>query len=374
MNQKNTIIYFGMGCFTDTDVTVVKQLQKEYSVHWYVLHQPHDPYPVSFYVDFVKNSGVKLHMLHITNRRRSFKVLKLMFKTFTEIVELSPSLIYSCCFDFYFSLAYLIKAKSIPLVFGVHDVIQHSDKRNSIFYHLSYRFSLFVGDVFLQFSSNQNRVFKQLYPKLKSSMVGMSIKDFGEAKGEKHIFDNSTIKILFFGSIQYYKGYDLLINAFEKILNMGINNIRLSFLGECTPKNELYLKSLVKSYDKYNLRLHFIDNDEIPQIYNEHDLAIFPYREATQSGPLMIAINYCLPIIAANHSCFADILGHADCSILYDSNNNNALIEILQNVSRMSNTDYQRLKDKAIELNKQYSEEVIVDSYIKVFNELIKCN
>ena len=137
--------------------------------------------------------------------------------------------------------------------------------------------------------------------------------------------------------------------AFEKILNMGINNIRLSFLGECTPKNELYLKSLVKSYDKYNLRLHFIDNDEIPQIYNEHDLAIFPYREATQSGPLMIAINYC-------------------------SNNNNALIEILQNVSRMSNTDYQRLKDKAIELNKQYSEEVIVDSYIKVFNELIKCN
>mgnify|MGYP003363934063 CR=1 FL=1 len=26
MNQKNTIIYFGMGCFTDTDVTVVKQL------------------------------------------------------------------------------------------------------------------------------------------------------------------------------------------------------------------------------------------------------------------------------------------------------------------------------------------------------------
>ena len=56
MNQKNTIIYFGMGCFTDTDVTVVKQLQKEYSVHWYVLHQPHDPYPVSFYADFVKNS------------------------------------------------------------------------------------------------------------------------------------------------------------------------------------------------------------------------------------------------------------------------------------------------------------------------------
>ena len=111
MNQKNTIIYFGMGCFTDTDVTVVKQLQKEYSVHWYVLHQPHDPYPVSFYADFVKNSGVKLHMLHITNRRRSFKVLELMFKTFTEIVELSPSLIYSCCFDFYFSLAYLIKAK-----------------------------------------------------------------------------------------------------------------------------------------------------------------------------------------------------------------------------------------------------------------------
>ena len=89
----------------------------------------------------------------------------------------------------------------------------------------------------------------------------------------------------------------MLINAFEKILNMGINNIRLSFLGECTPKNKLYLKSLIKSYDKYSLRLHFINNDEIPQIYNEHDLAIFPYREATQSGPLMIAINYCQLII-----------------------------------------------------------------------------
>ena len=47
-----------MGCFTDTDVTVLKQLQKEYSVHWYVLHQPHDPYPVPFYADFVKNIEV----------------------------------------------------------------------------------------------------------------------------------------------------------------------------------------------------------------------------------------------------------------------------------------------------------------------------
>ena len=51
--------------------------------------------------------------------------------------------------------------------------------------------------MFLQFSSNQNRVFKQLYPKLKNSMVGMSIKDYGEVKGEKHVFNNSNIKILF---------------------------------------------------------------------------------------------------------------------------------------------------------------------------------
>lgn len=374
MKQKNTIIYFGMGCFTDTDVTVVKQLQKEYNVHWYVLHQPHDPYPVSFYADFVKNSGVKLHLLHIINRRRSFKVLKLMFDTFTEIVELSPSLIYSCCFDFYFLLAYLMKAKSIPLAFGIHDVIQHSGNRNSIFYHLSYRFSLLVGDMFLQFSSNQNIIFKRLYPKLKSFMVGMSIKDYGEAGGKKHIFDVSTIKILFFGSIEYYKGYDLLINAFEKILDMGINNIKLSFFGGCITKNELHLKSLVKRFDKYNLRLHFIDNEEIPQIYNEHDWAIFPYREATQSGPLMIAINYCLPIIAANHSCFKDILGDTNSSILYDSNDDNALIEILQNVSKMSNVDYKQLKDEAIELKKRYSEHSIVNNYIKAFDELIKCN
>lgn len=28
-------------------------------------------------------------------------------------------------------------------------------------------------------------------------MVGMSIKDYGEVKGEKHVFNNSNIKILF---------------------------------------------------------------------------------------------------------------------------------------------------------------------------------
>ena len=41
---------------------------------------------------------------------------------------------------------------------------------------------------------------------------------------------------------------------------------------------------------------------------------------------------------------------------------------------KILNNDYHRLKNKALELNKQYSEEVIVDNYIKVFNELIKCD
>lgn len=81
-----------------------------------------------------------------------------------------------------------------------------------------------------------------------------------------------------------------------------------------------------------------------------------------------------MPIIAANHSCFKDILGDANSSILYDSNDDNALIEILQNVSKMSNVDYKQLKDEAIELKKRYSEHSIVNNYIKAFDELIKCN
>ena len=45
-------------------------------------------------------------------------------------------------------------------------------------------------------------------------------------------------------------------------------------------------------------------NDEIILYFQEADYLVLPYDESTQSGPLLIAYNYNIPVIASDIELF----------------------------------------------------------------------
>lgn len=369
--EKPIIVYFNSGFF-DTDITVIKELQKSYKVFWYVILGPTEPFDASFFYHYVENSEIELRLYEIVARRRSLEYGKLICRCIKSIKELNPKLVYTCHQDLYFPLSFLLYLHKIPLVLGIHDLVLHSSYKAPLMLKMAKMVTIKLADVCVFFSKNQHEEFKRLYPHKKSRLVGMSLKDFGTPSTivNHHL---QPVQLLFFGTLQPYKGCDLLIEAFEELLDEGIDNLRLSFYGKFGDKEYMdYCQGLIKHPKFYNLHFSFIDNDDIPNIFAEHDFSIFPYRDATQSGPLMINLRYGLPIVAPAHTCFTDIYKDGSTGILYGVNQKRSTLkETLRIVSRINKDEYDELLAHCKKLKVSFSEKAIAVNYINAFDELI---
>lgn len=105
---------------------------------------------------------------------------------------------------------------------------------------------------------------------------------------------NTNNYILFFGSISYYKGVDLLLEAHqqyfpnETIVIAGKGNINM-------PLN------------KNIIRLNrFIDDSEIKYLFKNAKLIVYPYRSATMSGVLSIAYYFKKAVITSDVPFFLE--------------------------------------------------------------------
>lgn len=367
--KKARIAYINYHYF-DTDVTVIRQLQKAFDIDWFVILRDEDEFDEKYFRNYANGLNVKLHIYKYSCRRRSLKFLYLMLQIVLSVRHIRPNLCYTCTGELYFLLSYYLIIPLIPLVHGVHDVRIHSDVNLTLHTRLSEYVKFKLSGYFFVFSKNQYIFFKQLHPNKICYNVGMSIKNFGE--GNTNLYDKTLeTKFLMFGSISKYKGFDLLIDSFESIINSGYKTVSLSLYGNCSDTDKLLIKSTIKHANYYNLHLDFVKNDMIRNIYSENHFAVMPYRDATQSGPLMIAINYSLPVIAPRFGIFKEILDEK-CAILYDPLTPNSLTVALKKAVEMSVDEYAILRDNCNQLKLKYSEDAIGECYIKAFSNIIK--
>ena len=167
-----------------------------------------------------------------------------------------------------------------------------------------------------------------------------------------------------------------MFDAFERLIEEGMTNLRLSLYGRCGNQEiERICREKIKHSEFYEMHLEFVDNREIPDIFASHHFAVFPYRDATNSGPLMIAVNYGLPVIAPDHSCFKDVCTDGVNSLLYDNKEKEALYEKLKYLSQISNDEYMIMRTNCDILKSTFSEAAIAQNYIKLFKTItIKTN
>jgi len=118
-------------------------------------------------------------------------------------------------------------------------------------------------------------------------------KEFGFSEQDK--------VLLFFGYVRKYKGLDLLIDAFPKILS-SIQNSKLLIVGEFYDSPEFYTDRIKKlGIDKDTIIVNkFVPNEDVGKYYKVSDLVILPYRSATQSGILNVAYGFLKPVVVTN--------------------------------------------------------------------------
>jgi glycosyltransferase involved in cell wall biosynthesis len=124
-----------------------------------------------------------------------------------------------------------------------------------------------------------------------------------QAKEKLNLKYNEKI-VLFFGNITPYKGLEYLILALVH-LKERINNFKLIITGRIEmPK--AYWEKIERIIERNNLnkyiikRIEFIPDEEIEIYYKSADVLILPYKHIFQSGPLFLAFNFGLPVIATD--------------------------------------------------------------------------
>ena len=113
--------------------------------------------------------------------------------------------------------------------------------------------------------------------------------------------------ILFFGLIRDYKGLDILIDAFSRL----DDSFQLIIAGEPYGSFEKYQRQIDASPNAKRISLFpdYISDSEVKYFFSAADVAVLPYRSATQSGINAIANHFELPMIVTDVGGLKETIG-----------------------------------------------------------------
>lgn len=123
--------------------------------------------------------------------------------------------------------------------------------------------------------------------------------------------------LLFFGLIRDYKGLDILLNAFGKL----DDSYQLIVAGEPYGSFDKYLTIINESPAKDRIKLftRYIKDVEVKDFFSAADLAVLPYRSATQSGISAIAYHFEVPMIVTDVGGLREAIGDSGTGLVADS-------------------------------------------------------
>ena len=211
------------------------------------------------------------------------------------------------------------------------NVIPHERKPGDIFL-TKYFFN--TVDYFILLSEKVEKDLLKLLPAAKSKVLPHPVySNFGLPLDKEEAKSFLKIKaekvILFFGFIRDYKGLDILLEAI--FLLQDKLDIKLLVAGEFYSNKEKYLSLIDKLYLKKNLLMFtdFIPTSEVKYYFSAADCVILPYRDATQSGIVQIAMNFRKPVIAANVGGLGEVIKDGETGYIVDKENPAMLAEAI---------------------------------------------
>ena len=114
--------------------------------------------------------------------------------------------------------------------------------------------------------------------------------------------------LLFFGLIREYKGLDILLEAFRMLPG---NEWQLIIAGEPYGSFDKYQKIIdsIPGKERIRMSLKYIKDSEVTEYFSAADVAVLPYRSATQSGISSVAYHFEVPMIVTDVGGLKETIG-----------------------------------------------------------------
>lgn len=177
--------------------------------------------------------------------------------------------------------------------------------------------------------------------------------DRTEARGwyQDHL---NSINFLFFGRIEYYKGIDLLIEAYSTLEKRYSDRVSLLIAGKgnFSPYRDAF--NQLKNAKLLNYTIP--DKDVMSLFCGQNIVTILPYRDATQSGVINLAAQSSSLIISTNVGGLPEQLDYGKAGILTEPTVQEILEtmqDVVENKEKYTElVEYGKIKVKTLTWNK----------------------
>jgi beta-1,4-mannosyltransferase len=130
------------------------------------------------------------------------------------------------------------------------------------------------------------------------------------------------------GLLRRYKGIESLLTLWREHPEMAAGNTLL-IAGKASSAYAQELKKLTADLPGVVFIPEFIENDRIHLFFSAATFTVLPYRNILNSGSLILAMSYGVPVIAPRLGNIPESLGKAD-RLLYDAEDEMGLLKALQ--------------------------------------------
>jgi glycosyltransferase involved in cell wall biosynthesis len=358
-------------CFIDVDLPVIPKLSTQFNINFFLIIDKisiinHD----ILLENNLKFSNVLTNIIKLKNRIRS-PFLFLEYVNLVFMLKREKSDLYYINFPGlpYFLPLLRLFLGSKKMIIATHNVSTVNGSNSMILNNLYMKFTLSTFDNFHVFSENQRREINNNYNNKNLLYAPLALKNYGKSDKNK----SDLITFLNFGIISRYKRVDVLINA--AVLAYEKTNLKfiVKIAGRC--KNWDSYQSLIKYPFLFDLRIESIPNEEVADLFASSHYFVLPYQDITQSGALMVALNYNLPVLASNVRSFSEFIVDGRTGFLFETASVNSLSNLIVHILENHKTIYQFLKlqqKKFVDDN--FSIDTIVNKYSFFFNKIINEN
>lgn len=121
-------------------------------------------------------------------------------------------------------------------------------------------------------------------------------------------------RLLFFGVLRPYKGVDDLLDAFELLTEAEAAEFRLTIVGEKWEAGDDVERRIARSPRRDSIEFvpRYVTDDELRNQLARTDAVVLPYRRASASGPLHVAMALGLPVVVSEVGGLAEaVAGYA---------------------------------------------------------------
>ncbi|MDI9873360.1 glycosyltransferase family 4 protein [Flectobacillus rivi] len=367
--MKKKIIWVTPDYFIDCDIDIIPKLLEKYDIYWTVMIPSKDArYNRADFEKFNGIDGLSVNYIFCKYRYRDPRYLFTYFAVFFNLIKQKGDLYYLNYVPTpYFSILAILFFNRKKTILTAHQGEVHSGFNLQLIYRVVYSITYNWFRINNLFSLSQSKLFQNKYPSNKVFMIPLALKSFGKATLPK---DNNVVSFFTFGSIRPKKNIDLLIDAACLVYEKGFESIRVVIAGAC--ENWDFYQKRIKYPEIFDLNIRAIDNSEIPNLFSENHYLVLPYTVVTQSGPLKIAFNYNVPVIASDQPGFSDEIIDGVNGYLFKTGDVKDLSRVLINVIQTHNENYERLRisqDKWVQ--DMYSDDVILNKYVEMFEKIM---